>query len=274
MKFDGKAFAKELEEKLAERVGELGKKLRAVSMVVGDHPTSGTSEWHGDPASIKYSELKKAAAERVGIDFLVEKIEGNRSQELEKRIGEFGSRRDVDGVMVQLPVPGLQGQALKEVLSAIPLTKDMDGLRWEESGVTPATVRAILSILERIEKIRKQELGISDGGEKFVVVGARGAVGRPLVSKLKERGVEVIGLDLGDELGKVREGQVVISCTGKAGLITPELVQEGAVVIDVGAPDPDMTEEVYAKASVYVPSPGGVGPVTIVSLLENLCDII
>lgn len=255
MRFDGKAFAKELEEKLRDRVGKLGRKLRAVSIVVGD-----------DPASIKYSELKRAAAERVGIDFLVEKIEGNRSQEIEKRIVELGSRRDVDGVMVQLPVPNLQGQELATVLAEIPLDKDMDGLRWEESGVTPATVRAILSILDKIAENSKFEIRNS----KIVVVGAKGAVGRPLVAKLKERGIEVIELDLGDELERIREGQVVISCTGQEGLITREMIQKGAIVIDVGAPKPDMTEEVYAKASVYVPSPGGVGPVTIVSLLTNL----
>lgn len=260
MRFDGKAFASEMEEKLTERVGGLGRKLRAVSIVVGD-----------DPASIKYSELKQAAAERVGIDFEVRKLKD--VEELKRELANLGE--DVDGVMVQLPVPGLpaqsglQGETLKGVLSAIPLKKDMDGMRWEESGVTPATVRAILSILDKIAENSKLEIRNS----KIVVVGAKGAVGRPLVIKLKERGVEVIDLDLGDNLERVREGQVVVSCTGRAGLITPEMVQEGAVVVDVGAPVGDMTKEVYDKASVYVPSRGGVGPVTISCLLLNLYEL-
>ncbi len=146
----------------------------------------------------------------------------------------------------------------------IPLTKDMDGLRWEASGVTPATVRAVLTILDKI----------APTANKYVVVGAKGVVGRPLVTKLRERGGEVIALDIGDDLTRLQEGKIVISCTGRAGLITGEMVQDGVIAIDVGAPGPDMTSEVYDKASVYVPSPGGVGPVTIACLLENLCDII
>lgn len=259
--FDGRAFAREIEERVRLDVERMRVKPKVASILVG-----------GDPASVTYSRLKQAAAERVGIQFEIVKLEksSNQASIIKQKIEELGERKDVDGLMVQLPVPGLQGVTLKEVLSMIPLSKDVDGLRWEESNITPATVRAILLILEKM--VLDYKLRIGDA--KIVVVGARGSVGRPLVNRLKKRSEEVVELDLGDNLGRVKEGKVVVSCTGQPGLITGEMVTAGVMAIDVGSPSGDMTLGVYEKASVYVPSPGGVGPVTIASLLANACDII
>ena len=273
--FDGKAFAKEIEERVKTRVADMVKKPKIVSIVVGD-----------DPASALYTRLKKAAAERVGIQFEVVELEitNNQSSIIKQKITEIGARDDVTGVMVQLPLPEQLRGSTPKCLEAIPLSKDVDGLRWEESGVKPATVRAVMNILGEIAE-RKSGLW----NKKFVVVGARGAVGRPLVHFLRERGVVVdeVEWDTPEPTRRVLAGEVVISCVGKAGLVMGEMVRDEVVAIDVGMSSVkpqssglrerivgDMTPEVYQKASVAVPVPGGVGPVTIASLTLNALDMV
>ena len=201
------------------------------------------------------------------------------------------------GVMVQLPIPGphgeasLQGQALQDLLTAIPLSKDIDGLRWEQSHIMPATVRAILEIMGKITENSKFKIQNS----KLVVVGARGAVGRPLVHYLKARGIQdvlEVEWDTPEPTRTVLEGDVVISCVGKPGLVTGEMVKPGMIAVDVGISQipiqnseflvngqkskvvGDMTQDVYEKASVAVAVPGGVGPVTIACLLKNALTVL
>ena len=100
-------------------------------------------------------------------------------------------------------------------------------------------------------------------------------MGRPLCYYLRQKGVEVVEVewDTKEPTRRLLEGQVVISCVGKARVVTGEMVREGAIVVDVGAPVGDMTSEVYQKASVAVAVPGGVGPVTIASLLQNAVEM-
>lgn len=175
MIFDGKIFAKEIEAQIKDKILNFVQKPKIVSVIVGD-----------DPASILYTKLKKAAAERVGVQFEVIKLEitNDQSSIIKQKIKKIGERADVTGVMVQLPLPNhFKGSTLK-VLGAIPLDKDVDGLRWEESGIVPATVKAVIKILERIAEKQSFEPRLWD--RKFVVVGARGAVGRPLVHFLKK----------------------------------------------------------------------------------------
>lgn len=284
MIFDGKAFAKEIEGQVATRLRQdYGgrRKPKIVSVLVGN-----------DPASELYTRLKEQAAQRVGIEFEVQRISNIEYRELQKIIEEVGEREEVTGVMVQLPLPeGLRGETPK-LLEAIPLGKDVDGLRWRESGVKPATVRAVLSILEKIAADPSATRRTSPDlwRARFVVLGSRGAVGEPLVYFLRQRGVEVteVEWDTPDPTRSVLAGEVVISCVGKVGLVTGEMVTPGAIVVDVGmsanqrfgesANQPkvvgDMTAEVYAKASVAVPVPGGVGPVTIACLMENVVELV
>jgi methylenetetrahydrofolate dehydrogenase (NADP+)/methenyltetrahydrofolate cyclohydrolase len=301
MIFDGKQFAREIEADVRDEVLKLTRKPRVVSVLVGH-----------DPASELYTRLKRQAAERVEIQFEVKNFDsGFKTQDLRCEIVAMAQQEDVAGVMIQLPIPNLQGQALQDVLRAIPLTKDIDGLRWEESGVMPATVRAVLRILEKIE----QDSGFRIQDSRTVVVGARGAVGRPLVHFLKERGVKDVSeveWDTPEPTRTVLEGDVVVSCVGKPGLITGEMVKVGVIAVDVGMStivnsqisNPksqtdqdvknakpfdalnlitdasrqsrvvgDMTKEVYEKASVAVAVPGGVGPVTIACLMENVVHL-
>ncbi len=264
MIFDGRAFAREIEQQVNYKVRNLVKKPRIVSVLVGD-----------DPSSELYTRLKKQAAERVGIVFEVVRLESgfssDQNQGLGSRIKEIGEREDVTGVMVQLPLPGVSRKDTQEIVQVIPLEKDVDGLRWEESGIKPATVRGILSIVDEI----------ATGKTKFVVLGSRGAVGLPLTHFLREMGKEVIEVesDTPEPTRRVLVGEVVISCVGKAGLVTEEMVRDGVVAIDVGMSEVegkvvgDMTQGVYDKASMAVPVPGGVGPVTIASLMRNAWEL-
>ncbi|KKU45867.1 MAG: Bifunctional protein FolD [Microgenomates group bacterium GW2011_GWC2_46_7] len=260
MIFDGKRLAREIEALLRQRLRTGEKRIpKIVSILVGE-----------DPASVLYTKLKKAAAERVGVRFEIRRIKDRESQEsVMRQVKAVGEDESVDGVMVQLPLPAsLRGETAK-LLAEIPIAKDVDGLRWEDSGMMPATVRAILTILKKIT--------IADIWDKqFVVVGARGMVGRPLVHYLRERGFRVSEVEWdtpkAEEL--IKAGEVVISCTGRVGIVTGEMVKEGVVAIDVGSPKGDMTVEVYQKASVAVPSPGGVGPVTIACLMENVVSML
>lgn len=274
MIFDGKALAAEIEARVGRRVKALGERPRVVSVVVGS-----------DPASKLYTRLKFESARRCGIEFEVQKLAGGQTaKELGKVVRELG--RLADGVMVQLPISDLQGQSLKEVLAAIPVDKDVDGLRWEMSGVKPATVRAVLTILERIadrksfDHLPLQAGSLQQGsklwGKRFVVVGGTGAVGRPLVAWLREKyqvRTEVVNSQTLNRRQAILPAEVVISCVGKPGIITGEMVREGVIAIDVGAPRGDMTTEVYQKSSIALPVPGGVGPVTIACLMENIVEM-
>ncbi len=258
MIFDGKAFAREIEDRVAKQVSTMSVKPKIVSLLVGN-----------DPASELYTRLKSKAAERVGINFEVMRVED--SGKLRDELKRVASRDNVTGVMIQLPIPGVSRKDTEEIIQEIPLTKDVDGLRWRESGIKPATVRGILSIIGSVARDK----------QKFVVFGARGAVGSPLVHYLKNMGREVseIEWDTPNPSGSLPEGEVIISCVGKAGLITADMLSSNMIAIDVGMSElngkvvGDMTQEVYQKVSYAVGVPNGVGPVTIASLLENAVDI-
>jgi len=263
MRFDGKAFAGEIEKKVAYKVRNLAKKPRIVSVLVGD-----------EPASELYTKLKKEMAERVGIDFEIERVRGGSLAELEEKVRELGGDKRVDGLMIQMPIPRLTRKEQEQVVKAIPVEKDIDGLRWEESGVMPATVRAILSILGEV------------GGEnwqnrRIVILGTHGSVGRPLVKALvksKVGKIVEINSETTNVVEKVHGGEIVISCVGRAGLIQEDMISNSSIVIDVGISNVngkvvgDMTQGVYDKARVAVGVPGGVGPVTIASLMENVVN--
>ena len=126
-----------------------------------------------------------------------------------------------------------------------------------------------------------EEVGAMNS-KTVVVLGANGAIGRPLTLELSKRGIQVIEIErrTPEPEKLIKQGSVIVSCVGRPGLVTAEMVAEGAVVIDVGMSETpegrvvgDMTKEVYQKASVSVEVPGGVGPVTIACLLENMVKL-
>lgn len=259
--FDGREFAKKKEELLKRKVEVLRQKgitPKLVSILVGD-----------DPASALYVSLKKKAAERIGAELQIISLSSSTSgEEIREKINEYSNDKKTHGIMVQLPLPKEIVNSKLSIINSIASNKDIDGLR-EESPFVPATVKAVLSILDEAASVLNLDLD----SKLFTVVGSEGMVGSRLISALAARGQKVEKVDIGttELTAKLLKADILVSATGVPGLIKGDMVKEGAVVIDVGSPKGDVAfDEVSEKASFITPVPGGVGPVTIVSLLENL----
>lgn len=239
MIIDGKAIASRRLEILRNKIQETKIKPKLAVILVGDNP-----------ASVMYVNLKKKRAEEVGIE-----VEVFDSVDV---IEQLNADPTVTGVLVQLPLP--KGIDTDEVLARIDPAKDVDGLTGR-SKFLPATVRAVFTALEGFEIAEK----------RVTIIGRSREVGKPLAEEMRKRGaiVSVGHSQTGDLGGLTRQADVLISATGRPGLVTTEMVKRGAVVIDVGSPKGDVDPAVAGVASAITPVPGGIGPLTVVSLLEN-----
>ena len=258
--FDGKYFAEEKLKDLKPKVDKLIKKgvmPTLVSFVVGENPLN-----------LLYLNLKKKAADKVGIRVeIINLKENTKIDELTSLIRDKNSDKEVHGIMIQLPLPtGFTEEERNEIIAAIDLEKDVDGLNDETFYVTPV-VKAVVEIVRQASNYLPK-----DREAKVVVVGAKGFEGRKIYKIFKEMGYDVEGVGSGDDnlIPKTQSADILISATGWGGLITKDMIKEGAILIDVGSPKGDIQKEAYAKASFVSPVPGGVGPVTISCLLENL----
>ncbi len=264
--FDGRAFATQKEEVLKSRV--FGLKSR------GAHPKLASILIGSDPASQLYVGLKKKAAERIGAELDVYYIpEKAKLEDVLLLISTLNLDDTVNGIMIQMPLPAGLEENREQILNLINPDKDVDGLK-PDSGFLHPTSKAVIDILHEAEKEKEvQELiGKNPGDVAVVVVGATGMVGTPLVRELEEEGYKVIGCNTKtkDLTAECLKGDVVISATGIQGLIRGDMVRKNAVLIDVGSPKGDFSPVAQDKSAFFTPVPGGVGPVTISCLLENL----
>lgn len=263
--FDGRKFAAEKEATLAIRV--LGLKTRGV------YPKLASILIGANPPGLSYLELKKKAAERIGAEADIYLIKENTNlDELLLLIKTLNEDDTVQGIMIQMPLPKSMKDYRSKILDAIDSGKDVDGLKEKSEYIHP-TSKAILEIIEEAKK----EKPFKSESTNVVVVGATGMVGRPLVSELKKEGFKVIECNTKTKDLKVEtiKGDILISATGSPGLITADMIKEGAIVIDVGYPVGDIDVGSFKGKDPKVisflsPVPGGVGPVTITCLLENL----
>ncbi len=261
--FDGRKFAQEKEKALKRFVIALQKKgitPTLVAILIGENP-----------ASKLYVSLKQKAAERIGINFKLIRLDEVNKTDIIHLIEECNQSNEVHGIMVQLPIDGINSrETTREILLSIDSKKDVDG----ESGAgnyPAATVRAILYAVKDA-----QSRGFLGNWSEITtcVVGATGMVGSALVKELEAMSVRVIKcntktLDLTKELSIA---SLVVSCTGVENIIKKEMIKPGAVVIDVGSPKADVEESVREVALFITPVPGGIGPMTVVCLLENTVD--
>ncbi len=284
--FDGKEFAKDKELQLHKQVEEMlasGKKIRIQTFTFLE-----------DEGSRLYTKLKSQAAERIGIVYEpVEVSIQTPLPELLTRITKANQTSEIGGVMVQKPTKdcwehsnpqttGSFAEWWETIAQAIDPQKDVDcltkenlekiGTREQEAALLPATVRACVSILHEAKTL----LSVSDEDwkeKKIVVIGRSDIVGKPLAQILKLQGHTVRNIgkrELADSQFQLNTYDIVISATGVPNLITGEKIKLGAVVIDVGSPHGDAeSESVQKNAQFLTPVPGGVGPVTVVSLMEN-----
>jgi methylenetetrahydrofolate dehydrogenase (NADP+)/methenyltetrahydrofolate cyclohydrolase len=231
-----------------------------------------------DPASKIYVSRKVRACHDVGFNSFECLLPSHVSQEeLIQKIKEFNARSDTHGILVQLPLP----KHIQEgsVISSISPEKDVDGfhpmslgkLVAGEQTMIPCTPLGIMTLLT--------EYGITMKGRRATVIGRSRIVGRPISILLDQAGatVTVVHSQTPHPEALCREADIVVAAAGKAGLVTTNWIKPGAVVIDVGinrlasgkiVGDVDF-ENVAKLASHLTPVPGGVGPMTICSLLEN-----
>lgn len=254
---DGKKLALEHEVRLKAKIQQLGIRPKIVSILVGQ-----------DPASVLYSKIKKNKAWQVGVDFKLHEFPEDTSfQTLESEIEKLNNDRSVNGVMVQLPLPRQRydDDLTDQVVWLIKPEKDVDGLT-NKGPVPQATIRGVLSILDAER--------IDINGKKVGVVGVTGMIGGPLAEILRQKGAQILGFDSKTvDLNKeAARADILISCVGKPNLIGSDAVKNGAVVIDVGG-DVDF-DSAWPKASKITPPKGGVGPMTVISLMENVVDLL
>ncbi len=265
---DGKLVASAVKDEVASAVSRLDYVPGLATVLVGD-----------DPASHTYVRGKRRDAEQVGIRSFHHELPATIPQdELESLIDGLNANGDVDGILVQLPLPGeLDSEAIVERIQPV---KDVDGLHpfnlgllvLGKTGLRPCTPSGIVRILDHY--------GIETSGARVVVVGRSFLVGRPLALMLSERGadatVTVAHSRTEDLPAETSDADILVAAAGSPGLITADHVKPGAAVIDVGinrtddglVGDVDF-DSVVERAGAITPVPGGVGPMTRAMLLVN-----
>lgn len=265
---DGRLVASAVKSEVAESVAGLGYQPGLATVLVGD-----------DPASHTYVRGKRRDAGEVGILSRHHKLASGVSQrELLDLIESLNSDADIDGILVQLPLPsGLDSEAIVE---SIDPAKDVDGLHphnlgllvLDRPGLRPCTPSGIMRIFEHY--------GIEISGARAVIVGRSFLVGRPLALMLASRGVDatvaVAHSRTRDLASVTREADILIAAVGVAEMIGPDHVKGGSTVVDVGINRTDSGlvgdvayEAVAEVAGAITPVPGGVGPMTRAMLLVN-----
>jgi methylenetetrahydrofolate dehydrogenase (NADP+)/methenyltetrahydrofolate cyclohydrolase len=267
---DGKAVAQTVRERVAAEISELAQQL-------GRPPGLATVLVGDDPASAIYVRRKREACEEVGIRSFHHEPDGSiAQQELLALVRGLNDDAEVDGILVQLPLPDeLDADA---VIAAIDPAKDVDGLTATsagrlargEPGLVPCTPSGVMELLA--------SAGVEPEGKEAVIVGRSNLVGRPLISLLLGANATVTVChsrtrDLAEVCGRA---EILIAAAGRPGLVTGEMVREGATVIDVGTNRTDDGlvgdvdfDSVKEIAAAITPVPGGVGPMTIAMLLAN-----
>lgn len=265
-----KNIRKEVKEKLEQRQ-QRGLRLPNLSVVlVGD-----------DPSSELYVRLKKRDCEEAGIDCHVYHLPASALEtEVCALVKRINADPLVDGILVQLPLPAHLNDF--NVIGEIDPRKDIDGVSPHNMGLLTLRHPAHRSCTPKGVMTLLKHTGVKLLGTHSVVVGASNHVGRPMGLELLLVGSTVTTAHKFTRNTKelVREADVLVSATGKAGLIQGDWIKPGAIVIDIGIErqtdgslkgDVDF-ESVSEVASWITPVPGGVGPMTRVSLLENLLD--
>jgi methylenetetrahydrofolate dehydrogenase (NADP+) / methenyltetrahydrofolate cyclohydrolase len=261
---DGKALAARVRAEVAAEVAEVGH-IGLATILVGD-----------DPASDVYIRAKHKASQEVGIESRDLRLPATvRQDELLAAVAELNADDEVDGVLVQLPLPdGLDEVA---VIEAVDPVKDVDGFhplnagllylgRPQHVGGTPLGVLALLD-----------EYGVELKGARAVVLGRSDIVGKPVAHLLLQRHatVTICHSRTADLAAEVARADVLVAAVGVPWLVRPEWVREGAVVVDVGQTRTeqglrgDVDPAAADRASLLTPVPGGVGPMTVAMLLRN-----
>jgi methylenetetrahydrofolate dehydrogenase (NADP+)/methenyltetrahydrofolate cyclohydrolase len=269
---DGKKIAAEIREELKEKIAKLSRKPGLAFILVGDNP-----------ASLSYVNAKKKACAQVGMISTVVRLPSSIAEsDLCKQIDLLNQNPEIDGILVQLPLPSHINP--QNISSKIDPGKDVDGfhpvnmgklLLEEAGGFIPCTPNGIKTLLERSQ--------ISISGKHVVIVGRSNIVGKPLAALLVQKNPKcnatvTIVHSKSNHLSQItKSADILVAALGKAHFIKKDMIKPNAVIIDVGinrlasgqiVGDVDY-EEVFPFVSHITPVPGGIGPMTIAMLLEN-----
>lgn len=270
---DGKAISAQIKEEVKEKVAALKEQGREVTLAV--------IQVGADPASSVYVRNKKKACEYVGVRSLAYELpEETTEEKLLELIREMNDRTDVNGILVQLPLPKHIDE--EKVLDAISPLKDVDGfhpqnvgaLCFGKPGFVSCTPAGVIQLLKRS--------GIEIAGKECVVVGRSNIVGKPMaLLLLRENGTVTVAHSRTKDLKEVtKRADILVVAVGRPKMITADYVKEGAVVIDVGihrneqnklCGDVDF-DSVEPVCGAITPVPGGVGPMTIAMLMNNCLE--
>jgi len=276
LKLDGKKLSLKIETRLNNYISsnkEIAKRAPSLAVIrIGEDPASGV-----------YVNNKEKACSRVGIkSFIYHLKEDVEQKEVEQLINKLNFDKDIDGMLLQLPIP--KNFDDQKLISYINPRKDVDGLNEVNVGKLVKNEPAMRSCTPAgiINLLRAQNIKIE--GKKIVVIGRSLLVGKPLsLMLLNLNGTVTMTHSKTLNLNEIcKEADILIAAAGKPNLINSTFVKEGAVIIDVGihrlkSSDKNKTrlcgdvllEDVIPKVSAYTPVPGGVGPMTVTMLLVN-----
>lgn len=258
---DGKKISQTILEKI--KIKKFQTKPKFVIIQIGENV-----------ASSIYIARKIKIATEIGLIANYYKFETNEKDKIENLIEKLNEDSTVNGIIIQLPILN----ELKYLLDLIKPEKDIDGLGCFAQGklaknqewLRPCTPAGIISLLKAYD-IRLQ-------GADITILGKSLLVGQPLALMLLNEGatVSILGSKTQDIAHYTKNAQIVVCATGKHGIITPEMITETSVIVDVGINKinnqlvGDCTKEVYKKVTFYTPVPGGIGPMTVASLMQNV----
>jgi methylenetetrahydrofolate dehydrogenase (NADP+) / methenyltetrahydrofolate cyclohydrolase len=262
---DGKALSAKVRAQVAEDVKAFGEPVCLATILVGD-----------DPASHIYVGKKHEASAEAGIESRDHRYPSDTAEsEILELIADLNADDDVDGILVQLPLPEHMDEPA--VTRAVDPAKDVDGFHPLNAGrlylgeplLVPATPLGVMRMLEEHEVELK--------GREAVVIGRSEIVGKPLAMLLlaEHATVTICHSRTVDLAGHTRSADILVAAVGRPGLVTPDMVKPGATVVDVGVNRTesglvgDVDRAVSEVAGLMTPVPGGVGPMTIAMLLSN-----
>lgn len=256
---DGKHIAADMILQTRARAERLGTPPHIIAMVPQE-----------TPATRSYLKIKEARARDAGCTFATRAFSGSVDE-------VHAASEHADAIVIQLPVR--DDMDMKSICDAIPLLKDADVLstaardafmRSEEGALLPPVVGAVKAVLE--------QGGVDPRGRTAVVVGQGFLVGAPVATWLAQQGAEVVVVteEQGDLAGVLSRADIIVLGAGSPGLVTPELIPEGVVLIDAGTSElggkivGDADPRCAAKCSLFTPVPGGIGPIAVACLFQNV----
>jgi methylenetetrahydrofolate dehydrogenase (NADP+)/methenyltetrahydrofolate cyclohydrolase len=253
--------------------------IKAQVTKIDSRPKLVIISYNADVRSKVYIDLKLKKANEVGIECGVFDWSGKSLDECKAEMQKLSSENSINAIIVQLPMHELDGY--QEVLDLIPASKDVDGLssssiemlKESKADLVPATPKAIL------EAIKHENIELNN--KNVLIIGQGKLVGLPLSIILKNKGLKVVTADKNTHnIAKLTlDADIIITATGSPHLINGEMIKQGAVVLDAGVAEADgrivgdvVYDTVEPKASIISKVPGGIGPVTVACLLENVLE--